>query len=217
MNCKEAYDLIQDYVDGRVAGADRKRLSAHTADCSSCAEDLRWYQALAQDLAALEPAPAPSGFADAVVERLRRDGRIVEPNIVKLRIVDTRDRLATLPSRLRFPMAVAVVLLVAFVVFPSFVGLLQDAVGTGAVFVTEAFLEVQDQFVRLGVLDRLIDGIATTFHKVRTMVLVGFSLLSTLGGVLLLPALGIAALLAIGLGWFFRAQKRGAHHASFTF
>lgn len=212
MNCREASDLIQDYVDGRVDGARRKRLTQHTAECDHCAQELIWYQALVADIEGMERAEVPAGFADGIIRELRARRRIV-----RLRIVDARGWLATLPSRLGGALAVVAILVAAFVVFPSFVGFVGDVVGKAVLLVTETYIEVQDQLARVAVADRFIDSLAANLRTLKTVIMAGFSLLSTLGGVLLLPALGLVALVAVGLGWYYRAQKRGAHHATFSF
>jgi anti-sigma factor RsiW len=34
--CRDAVEMINDYLDGTLAGTDRRRLEAHLADCPHC-------------------------------------------------------------------------------------------------------------------------------------------------------------------------------------
>ncbi len=37
LTCRELVELVTDYLEGRLDGADRKRFEAHVAECDPCA------------------------------------------------------------------------------------------------------------------------------------------------------------------------------------
>ena len=70
--CRDAVELVTDYLDGALNGSDRARLEAHLAECVHCSEYLtqlrRTLDALGRiDTDALEPE-----VTDALVSLYRR-------------------------------------------------------------------------------------------------------------------------------------------------
>ena len=72
MDCREAQELLQDELDGRVAAADAPRLAEHVAGCGACAAEKRGLGELRAAFRSVRVVPAPEGFRDAVVASLPR-------------------------------------------------------------------------------------------------------------------------------------------------
>jgi anti-sigma factor RsiW len=56
IDCRRAVDLMSDYLDGRLDGADRTRLDQHLADCPYCVEYLAQLRATIDALGRAQPA-----------------------------------------------------------------------------------------------------------------------------------------------------------------
>ena len=70
--CRQAVELITDYLEGTLPERDRARLEVHLADCPHCSE----YMAQIRDVVAagrqLEPDDLPPGAIDELVTLYRR-------------------------------------------------------------------------------------------------------------------------------------------------
>ncbi len=53
--CREAVELVSDYLDGALPPASAKRLEAHLADCPGCTEYLRQVRDTVALLGSVEP------------------------------------------------------------------------------------------------------------------------------------------------------------------
>ncbi len=73
---EETGEALSDFVEGELTGWRRWRVARHLATCEYCQAVyrslLRTLDVL-RDVGTIEPAPQPA-FADAVVERIRREG-----------------------------------------------------------------------------------------------------------------------------------------------
>jgi anti-sigma factor RsiW len=77
--CAETQELLSDELDGELSGRRARRVRRHLALCPHCREALRSLRRAVEGLRALGRADAasahrPPAVADAVAERLRRDG-----------------------------------------------------------------------------------------------------------------------------------------------
>jgi anti-sigma-K factor RskA len=70
--------LLEDYVNGELAGADAKSVAEHLRDCSGCQDAVERAEASMRFLRAVEPSADPGpGFSHMVMARIRttqRDG-----------------------------------------------------------------------------------------------------------------------------------------------
>jgi len=70
--CREAVELMSDYLDGRLSDADRLRLERHLADCPYCEEYLAQLRITIDALGRAEPDDLPEAALDELVELYRR-------------------------------------------------------------------------------------------------------------------------------------------------
>lgn len=68
--CGEYEELISAFIDGALAEEDREALMEHMADCSACQQYFDDQIAIHDALERME-APAPAGFAEQVMEKVR--------------------------------------------------------------------------------------------------------------------------------------------------
>jgi len=75
MDCREARDLLQDELDGRLDAAAAARLAEHVASCAACADEKRGLASLRATFRAMPRPAAPVGFAGGVMSSLPK-GRV---------------------------------------------------------------------------------------------------------------------------------------------
>ncbi|MDH3534912.1 MAG: zf-HC2 domain-containing protein [Gammaproteobacteria bacterium] len=69
MNCQATNNLMQDFVDGRLAGDDTEQVSAHLEQCGACRENYQDILGVIELLQQRRVPPASPGFTTAVLER----------------------------------------------------------------------------------------------------------------------------------------------------
>ena len=212
MTCGDFNRLIHDFADGILEGDERKRVKRHIDGCAGCAQQLAEVRSLNTLLDEMPLEPAPLGFADRVVDRLREAGWISEPVTAPGGIFHwTRDRF-------RVALAALAVLIVAIAVFPVTIGPLEGMLGKGTVLVTDAYIEVQERAADADALTRMLDGLERNLRMLKTVALAAFSLLARAGELFMIPALVTILLLTLGVLLFLRvSQKRGAESATYSF
>jgi anti-sigma factor RsiW len=70
--CRQAIELMTAYLEGTLAPADRRRLEAHLAGCTSCTEYLAQLQAILRAAGRAEPDDLSPAAADELVSLFRR-------------------------------------------------------------------------------------------------------------------------------------------------
>ena len=70
--CRQAVELMADYLDGRLAGNDLQRLEAHLAGCPHCSEYLGQLRVTIDALGHAEPAELTTEALDELVDLYRR-------------------------------------------------------------------------------------------------------------------------------------------------
>ena len=70
--CREAVELITDYLDGALTGRDRARLEAHLAACPHCSEYLTQMRRTLDLLGRVEPEELDPRVQDDLVALYRR-------------------------------------------------------------------------------------------------------------------------------------------------
>lgn len=210
MNCKDAYALIQDLIDGRLGPRDTRSLERHTAACPGCTAEVRSYRTLAALMSDLTLEAPPRGLADRVIAGLKTAGRIAEPSAA--------GQFPWLRTRLRVALAGAMLCAIALALFPATIRPLTGLAGKGAVVATGAYVTLQDKFAQASVLSGVLDNVEKNLKTLKTVGQAGFSLIATAGSVLMLPALAFLIMLTGGIAWYARAVHRGsAGHASYSF
>jgi anti-sigma factor RsiW len=75
--CRQAVDLMSDYLDGQLTAHDRDRLEAHLGECPHCTEYLEQLRATIAALGHAEPddlAPEALGELVDLYRRWQADG-----------------------------------------------------------------------------------------------------------------------------------------------
>lgn len=76
MKCKEAHELISEFLEGTIGEDDRRELEKHLESCDDCRELLADFQTIRKEAAALpKPEPSPAVWTNILdgVARARRE------------------------------------------------------------------------------------------------------------------------------------------------
>lgn len=114
MNCGKATDLIQPYLEGRLATLERNEFVHHVTECAACEREVLAYRELFQGLREMSRAEAPERLSVGVLAALRAEGLVHEPRFsLPGRFTD---RFFALPGQVRYPLAALMV--IAFLYIP---------------------------------------------------------------------------------------------------
>jgi len=212
MNCRDFNTRIHDLADGSLEGDDLANANRHIEGCPDCTRQLGELRSLNSLLDGMPLEPAPLGFANRVIDRLREAGRIAEPMAVPGGLFSwTRDRF-------RVALAGLAVVIIAMAVSPMTIGPLEGMLGKGTVLVTDAYIEVQERAADADALTRMLVALKTNLRMLKTVALAAFSLLARAGELFMIPALVTILLLTLGVLLFLRvSQKRSSERATYSF
>ncbi len=70
--CRQAVELMADYLDARLSASDMQRLEAHLAGCPHCSEYLAQLRVTIDALGHAEPDDLPDDAIDELVDLYRR-------------------------------------------------------------------------------------------------------------------------------------------------
>lgn len=70
--CRQAVELMADYLDGALTARDRARLEGHLAGCPHCSEYLAQLRVTIDTLGRVEPDDVPTEALDELVSLYRR-------------------------------------------------------------------------------------------------------------------------------------------------
>ena len=70
--CREAVELVTDYLEGALAERDRRRLETHLAECPHCSEYLAQMRRTLDLLGRIEPEELDPEVQDELVALYRR-------------------------------------------------------------------------------------------------------------------------------------------------
>jgi anti-sigma factor RsiW len=76
-NCTLTEERLSDFLEGALAGEERKACAAHASNCAACSEMLARVSALVGEMHALEPLPEPNFLARRIINntlRARKSG-----------------------------------------------------------------------------------------------------------------------------------------------
>jgi Putative zinc-finger len=102
MTCHEARELFSGLVDDALGADERRALDVHLATCADCGRELQRFRSTVALLRSVEPARAPAGFVDRVLDAAR-------PAPWPRRLL----RALVLPWPLKLPVEAAAIVLVA--------------------------------------------------------------------------------------------------------
>ncbi len=216
MDCKTAYSMIHDFLDGTLGPEQRKAFDAHVARCPNCAREVGAYRSLDRLLGRMEFEDVPAGFAEPVIRFLKATGRIQD------RVVGTRAGRARagvvwwIPPRFRIPAAACAVLVVVLSAISIGSGRFVGLLGKSTVAAATAYADVQQTASNVAVLDDVSQGLEQDVRTVKTIANAVYLLLSAAGQTYLVPALLVLFLSTAGAAWYIKTfLKRSAENASF--
>lgn len=70
--CRQAVELVTDYIEGALSRRDQERLEAHLADCPHCSEYLSQMRVTIAAFGRVEPAALAPEARDELVSLFRR-------------------------------------------------------------------------------------------------------------------------------------------------
>ena len=81
MNCEQMNDLLWAFLDGELTAQEEEQMHAHLEQCADCRALLEQLQTLRTSFSDLEEIPAPEGFADGVMNRIKAESK---PKVIPL-------------------------------------------------------------------------------------------------------------------------------------
>ena len=113
MNCETTKNLVQPYLEGRLATLERNEFVHHVTECATCEAEVLSYREIFDALREMPRLEAPSRLSVAVLAHLRAEGLAHEPRFSVLNRVG--DRFFALPSWVRYPSAALAVIALLYV------------------------------------------------------------------------------------------------------
>lgn len=214
MDCKTAYSMIHEFLDGTLTQAQEKTLRAHVGHCPRCAREIEGYRALERLLGGVKLEETPAGFAEPVIRFLKATGRIREQG-AGARAARGAGALGWIRGRMSVPAAVAALIVVVLSAISIGSGRFVGFLGKSTVAATTAYLDVQRTVSKTAVLDDVSRGIEEEMRTARTVANAVYLLLSVAGQTYVIPALMMILVITMGAVWYVRLAKRSAGHASF--
>jgi anti-sigma factor RsiW len=216
MDCKVAYSLIQDYLDGVLGGHDALEVERHIAACGRCSAELEEFRTVRALLDEMEKEEVPRGFGDVIISRLRAAGKIFDTEPSRRSV--WHRVMGGLPPRVRVSIAASAVFLVCLVGVIAGAGVIKGAVGKGTVMVTNTYLDIEDTLGSVGVVARLFEPLERQVRMLKTFLSAVVSLLTAAGETYMLPILGLMTILMLAVAWYVGSlQRRSSHNASHIF
>lgn len=206
MNCETAKNLMQAYLEGRLATLERNAFVYHVTECAVCESEVIEYRDVFRCLRELPRLEAPSRLGVAVLAHLHAEGLIHEPRFPWAHRV--LGRYFAVPARVRYP--ATAVLLIAILYTPVALilsGTRGSIAGTAEGF-ARAVLWIQGTVASLGtiaVLEPYVRVARTVFGAVTAYVSPG----------MLIAAALVAAVILLAATRHGR-RKRPSGHAIFS-
>jgi anti-sigma factor RsiW len=113
MSCDTTKNLVQPYLEGRLATLERNEFVHHVTECASCEAEVLAYRLMFDALREMPRLEAPSRLSVAVLAELRAEGLAHEPRFSVVRRVS--DRFFALPSWFRYPSAAFLVIALLYI------------------------------------------------------------------------------------------------------
>ena len=218
MDCKKAYSMIHDFLDGTLSAEDEKAFDHHVAGCRACARQIATYRSMEAHLNRMERERAPEGLAEPVIRYLKATGRIRAPRAAAGAERVWERVLWWLPERLRVPALAAVVLVVVLSVVSILSGSFLGMVGKGTIAAKDVYLDAHQTITDVRVLDDVSKDLEKDVRTAKTVVGAVYLLLSFLGQTYMIPALVMILMLSVLAGWYVKTiLRRSDENASYSF
>lgn len=206
MNCETTKNLVQLYLEGRLATLERNEFVRHVTECASCESEVLTYRALFGALRDIQRVEAPSRLSVAVMAALRAEGLSHEPRFSLLRRAS--DRFFALPAWLGYPSLAIVVVALLYVPVAMLLGNADHSIVELAGSLARAVVWVRGkvtEFPGMAVFDTYARAVRTVVHATTAMV----------SPTTVLLALAVVAGAAFSISRIVR-RKRQSGHALFS-
>jgi len=207
MNCEIAKNLVQPYLEGRLATLERNEFVHHVTECAACEAEVIVYREMFETLREMPRLEAPPRLAVAVLAELRAEGLAHEPSFSVLRRFS--DRFFALPSWVRYPSAAFAVIAFLYAPVALMLGNADHSIVELAGSVARAVVWVRGAvtaFPGVTMLDTYARAVRTVVHAT---------------GAVVSPSTWIVILLVVGAAVFsvsrILRRKRQSGHALFSF
>jgi anti-sigma factor RsiW len=207
MNCETAQNLIQTYLDGRLATLERNEFVHHVTECAACEGEVIAYREMFHAMREMPRLDAPGRISVGVMAALRAEGLVHEPRFSALR--GWTDRFFALPARLRYPLTALGVVALLYVPVALVLGNAGRSIAGAAESLARAVVwtrGLMTDFSGIAVLD-------TYLRAARTIVHAAGELISPVTGLIIVAVVGVAIYSAVRV----LRRKRHSEHATFSF
>lgn len=206
MNCETTRDLIQPYLDGRLATLERNEFVYHVTECAACEGEVIAYREMFHSLRDLPRLEAPARISVGVMAALRAEGLVHEPRFSVLRRLT--DRFFALPAAARYPVTALAV--IALLYIP--VALVLGNAGRSIAGAAESFARAVVWMRGLAVDFPGVALFDTYLRAGRTIVHAAGELVSPAVGLFIVAVLGVAIYSMVRV----LRRKRHSGHAMFS-
>ena len=207
MNCETAKNLIQPYLEGRLANLERNEFVYHVTECAGCEAEVIEYREVFGVLRALPRCEPPSRLGVAVMAHLRAEGLVHDPRFPALH--RAADAFLDLPARVRYPAAALIAVAVLYVPVAFILAGTRGSLAGTTEAVARGVLWLQGAFAGVAALVS-VDSYART---AKTVAHAATALVSP--GTFLLAALAVGVV-GYSMSVIMR-RKRHSGHATFSF
>jgi anti-sigma factor RsiW len=207
MNCETAKNLIQPYLDGRLATLERNDFVYHVTECASCEAEVIAYRGMFQALHVLPRLDAPPRLSAGVMAALRAEGLVHEPRFSRAR--GFTDRFFALPAPVRYPVAAFAVIALLYLPVAGVLGNAGSSIAGAAETLARAVVWLRGLAADLPG----VAGLDTYVRAARTIVHAAGAVMSPV------TWLAVGAVVAVALYSMSRLLRRKRHseHAMFSF
>jgi anti-sigma factor RsiW len=206
MNCETTQNLVQPYLEGRLATLERNEFVHHVTECANCEAEVLAYREIFDALREMPRLEAPSRLSVAVLAHLRAEGLAHEPRFSLVR--RATDAFFALPSWLRYPSAAFFVIALLYLPVGLLLGNADHSIVEVAGSLARAVVWVRGrvaEFPGMTVLDTYARAVRTVVHATGAVV----------SPVVWLIILGVVAAAIFSVSRILR-RKRQSGHALFS-
>jgi len=206
MNCETARNVMQSYLEGRLATLERNEFVYHVTECAACEAEVIEYRDLFRCLREIPRFDAPSRVSVGVLAHLRAEGVIHEPRFPWARRV--LERYSAIPARVRYPLTAAMLIAVLYIPVALILSGRRGSLAGAAAGFARAVLWVQGAFASLAsvaVIEPYVRTIRTVFNAASAYVSPG----------MFIAAAVVAAVIVLSIARYSR-RKRPSGHAMFS-
>lgn len=206
MNCETAKNLMQPYLEGRLATLERNDFVYHVTECAACESEVIEYRDVFRCLRELPRFEAPSRLGVSVMAHLRAEGMIHEPRFPWAR--RAMGGYLAVPARVRYPATAVLLIAVLYAPVALILSGTRGSIAGAAEGFARAVLWIQGTVASLGtiaVLEPYVRVARTVFGAVTAYLSPG----------MLIAAALVAAVIVLTATRHGR-RKRPSGHALFS-